>query len=248
MNQQRLLDGVVPTGTNRTASGYPIGPAMPMASDDYFVGEPGLVATFDFDYEKIIGFEKSLKWAQLTFFPPAWISCVCCAPCYLNQNVEWKARAQHVTLTVDGIRFVTEKRKSWCGLPCSDVGKESKTVPYDKITDCDVQEPAGTACCCCVERVLSTINIDTASSGGSSEAGPRHELQLTGLKYPNEFKQAVWGMKRGQAPAHATLPLSGMRPVQLESAPQQADMNAKVLVEIRDELREMNRLLRSGKQ
>ena len=37
-------------------------------------------------------------------------------------------------------RYVKEKRKSCCGLPCTDRGRESKTVPYDKITDCDVQE------------------------------------------------------------------------------------------------------------
>ena len=43
-----------------------------------------------------------------------------------------------------------EQRKTMCGLPCTDQGRESKTVPYDKITDCDVKEPAGTACCCCI--------------------------------------------------------------------------------------------------
>ena len=37
-------------------------------------------------------------------------------------------------------RYVKEKRKSCCGLPCTDRGRESKTVPYDKFTDCDVQE------------------------------------------------------------------------------------------------------------
>ena len=38
-------------------------------------------------------------------------------------------------------RYVKEKRKTCCGLPCTDKGRESKTVPYDKITDCDVQDP-----------------------------------------------------------------------------------------------------------
>ena len=43
------------------------------------------------------------------------------------------------------VRFVKEKRKSMCGLPCTDKGRESKTVPYDKITDCDVMDTcAGT--------------------------------------------------------------------------------------------------------
>lgn len=223
------------------AAGYTIGAAMPVAQDQYFAGEPGLIATFDFDYESIIDFQTSLQWAQFLFLPPVWSSCLCCYPCFLKQNVEWKTRAQHVTLTIDGIRYVSEKRKSLCGLPCSDVGKESKTVPYDKITDCDVQEPAGTACCCCVPRVLSTVNVDTASSGKSSEGVTRHELVLTGLKFPNEFKQAVWGMKRGQAPAHATMPLQPLR----AEAPVQAEMTAPLLIEIRDELRQMNALLRT---
>merc|ERR1719414_540784 len=108
----------------------------------------------------------------------------------------------HVALTVDGIKYVHDKRKSLCGLHFTDLGRESKTVPYDKITDCDVQEPAGTACCCCVQRLLSTLSIDTASSGNVGKEGrPQHELTLIGLKFPHEFKQAVWGMKRQQMPA-----------------------------------------------
>merc|ERR1712087_509310 len=123
-----------------------------------------------------------------------------------------------------------------CGLSCTDQGKESKTIPYDKITDCDVQEPAGTACCCCIQNVLSVVNVDTASSGGTnSEGGPRHELRLKGLKYPNEFKQAVWGMKRGQAPVAPSGHVQSM----VQMAPQQAQMDNAVLIEIRDELRQM---------
>eukprot|EP00928_Gymnodinium_smaydae_P030113 TRINITY_DN22471_c0_g1_i1.p1 TRINITY_DN22471_c0_g1~~TRINITY_DN22471_c0_g1_i1.p1 ORF type:complete len:237 (+),score=38.35 TRINITY_DN22471_c0_g1_i1:61-711(+) len=214
---------------------------MPVAADQYFAEEFGLVAAFDFDYDEIIDFNKNLAWTAFLVSPPAWFSSLCCVPCFLSQNVEWMARAQHVALTVDGIRYVREKRKAGCGLPCSDRGRESKTVPYDKITDCDVTEPAGTACCCCVQNTLSTVKVDTASSGATKDGLPRHELTLTGLKYPNEFKRAVWGMKRGQAPAGAAVPLDmGSRSAQ---APQQ--MNMDVLVEIRDELREMNKLMRA---
>merc|ERR1712194_930428 len=102
----------------------------------------------------------------------------------------------------------------------------------------------GTACCCCIQNVLSTVNIDTASSGASKEGLPRHELVLRGLKFPNEFKQAVWGMKRGQAPSNAAVPMNQAHTMQIATPPQQADMNNAVLVEIRDELRQMNSLLR----
>eukprot|EP00931_Biecheleriopsis_adriatica_P105095 TRINITY_DN79685_c0_g1_i1.p1 TRINITY_DN79685_c0_g1~~TRINITY_DN79685_c0_g1_i1.p1 ORF type:complete len:281 (+),score=48.79 TRINITY_DN79685_c0_g1_i1:117-845(+) len=211
----------------------------PAARDTYFANEPNLIAPFDFDYDTIIDFEKRLKWTIFMFTPPAWMSSCCCVPCFLNQNIEWDTRSQHVALTMDGIRFVKEKRKSLCGLPCSDKGRESKTVPYDKITDCDVQEPAGMACCCCVENRLSVVHIDTASSGGASaEGGVRHELVLKGLVEPSAFKHSVWGMKRRIAPAGATVPL-GSPPL---AAPAQQNMTV-LLTEIRDELRTLNRTM-----
>eukprot|EP00913_Durusdinium_trenchii_P029232 g27401.t1 len=136
---------------------------------------------------------------------------------YAPQNVEWDTRSQHVALTIDGIRFVKERRKTCCGLSCTDQGRESKTVPYDKITDCDVQEPAGTACCCCIERVLSTVNVDTASSG-PTDGGVRHELVLHGLVDAHAFKHSVWAMKRRLAgttgAVQTSMPVSS--PVQLE--------------------------------
>lgn len=214
----------------------------PSAGDGYFAGEPGMVAVFDFDYDVIAGFEKQLKWAQFGFLPCFWPSSLCCYPCFLNQNVEWNTRAQHVALTVDGIRYVKERRPAFCGMSWSDVGKESKTVPYDKITDCDVQEPAGAACCCCVPRVLSVVQVDTASSGTTKEGRPVHELELKGLKNASEFKQAVWGMKRGQAPPGTVLPLGARLGAAI---PQQMEMmSSPLLVELRDELRELNAHLR----
>lgn len=197
---------------------------------------------FDFDYERIIDFKKKLRWAQFLFVPPCWISTICCTPCFINQNVEWHTRAQHLALTVDGIKYVVGRHPSQCGLSCSDVGKASKTVPYDKITDCDVQEPAGTACCCCIENVLSAVQVDTASSGGGGEDGVRHELVLEGLVSAEEFKRAVWRVKRDPPAPRTGGPAAAG--AQLSSAPQQSDMNTGVLTEIRDELREMNKMLR----
>ena len=62
-----------------------------------------------------------------------------------------------------------------------------------KLTDCDVQLPAGSSgpFCCLVENVLTTVNVDTASSGA------KRELVLIGLKDPEQFKKDVWSMKRG---------------------------------------------------
>lgn len=209
------------------------------AADQFFSGDQGLVSVWDFDYDTIINFEVQVQSARILLFPPMWISALCCYPCFLKRNVEWSTRAQHLALTVDGIRYVSEKHPTLCGFSCTDRGRESKTVPYDKITDCDVQEPAGAACCCCIPNVLSQVNIDTASSGSSKE-GNTHELALRGLKRSNDFKQAVWAMKRGELPSNASVPLgAGL------IAPAQEHMHTQLLKEIRDELREMNSYMRA---
>lgn len=222
--------------------GEPVGTP---AADQFFNGDQGLISVWDFDYDMIIDFETQLSWAQFACMPPLWASCLCCYPCFLKQNVEWKARAQHVALTIDGIRYVTEKHPTCCGLSCTDKGKESKTVPYDKITDCDVQEPAGTACCCCIQNVLTKVHVDTASSGGNNQGVATHELSLKGLKSANDFKQAVWAMKRREIPRNAAVPLSSAP--ESQSAPLQEQMNTKLLEEIRDQLSELNRHLQNSK-
>jgi hypothetical protein len=212
---------------------------VPPASDEFFAGEEGTIAVFDFDYDTIIDFNTKFASSCCVFNPLCWIPGILCgAPCFLKKNIEWRARSQHVALTVDGIRYVKEQRKNCWGGHCCDQGKESKTVPYDKITDCDVKEPAGTACCCCVKRVLSAVHVDTASSG-VKDGATIHELDLQGLRFAADFKQAVWTMKRGEAPAHASVPLrTGMH-----SAPQQESMNSLMLAEMRgihEELRKLN--------
>eukprot|EP00746_Dinoflagellata_sp_MGD_P163658 gnl/MRDRNA2_/MRDRNA2_91832_c0_seq1.p1 gnl/MRDRNA2_/MRDRNA2_91832_c0~~gnl/MRDRNA2_/MRDRNA2_91832_c0_seq1.p1 ORF type:complete len:253 (-),score=50.45 gnl/MRDRNA2_/MRDRNA2_91832_c0_seq1:99-857(-) len=234
--QQRiLLENQAAVGAQPANQGQAVN--APHAVDEYFAGEEGTIAVFDFDYDKIVDFNTKWSWSCCVFNPLCWIpGALCGAPCFLKKNVEWFARSQHVALTVDGIRYVKEKRKSCWGCYCCDKGKESKTVPYDKITDCDVREPAGTACCCCVPRVLSAVHVDTASSGPNKDGVMKHELDLHGLRFASEFKQAVWTMKRGEAPAHATVPLqTGMYP-----APRQESMNTQLLTEIRDELQKLN--------
>merc|ERR1719379_2004268 len=111
------------------------------------------------------------------WFPLCW-PCIpfhfICGPENLKDAVE----AQHVCVTQDGIRYVVDTHKTNCRLDCQDVGKVTKTVPFDKLTDCDVEEPAGAEgpICCMVQRVLHTVNVDTASGNrGGGEGGPAHE-------------------------------------------------------------------------
>jgi len=172
-----------------------------MSQDQYFVGQEGVVQTFDFDYEKI----SEYRWevAKNNFLcqaanPLCWPLVICAAPQFLlcgYDNLKDKVECQHVCVTQDGIRYVVDKHKTQCRFDCQDQGKVTKTVPFDKLTDCDIEEPAGAEgpICCMVDRVLETVNLDTAS-GDRSFSG--HEMQLTGLVDSKGFKQLVWKMKR----------------------------------------------------
>mmetsp|Transcript_28652 Transcript_28652/g.66705 ORF Transcript_28652/g.66705 Transcript_28652/m.66705 type:complete len:218 (-) Transcript_28652:51-704(-) len=169
-------------------------------TDKYFDGTEGVIQVFDFDYEQILNFRWEVT--NRTFmlgllYPPSWL----CIPCHCiltKANLADAINAQHICLTQDGIRYVVDKHKTGCRCDCQDQGKVTKTVPYDKLTDCDVEEPAGAEgpICCMVQRVLHTVNVDTAS-GNRSEGG--HELAVVGLKEPAAFKEAVWRLKRGQS-------------------------------------------------
>jgi len=139
-------------------------------------------------------------------FLPNWYLC-------LKANLRDSIRAHHVAITRDGIKFVVDKHKTGCRLECQEKGKVSKTVPFDKITDCDVEEPAGASgpCCCLVPNVLSYVNVDTASSppGG-------HELHMAGLKDPNQFKKDVWAMKRGEPVDGIDSSVMGAAPIEMK--------------------------------
>merc|ERR1712046_303582 len=115
----------------------------------------------------------------------------CFSSC-IRPNIRDKTRATHLAISHDGVRFVVDRHLTQCRLQCQEMGKVSKTVPYDKMTDCDIEEPAGSSGCCCylVPNTLSVVHIDTASSGVVAVEGKtiqRHELTLRGLVDPESF-------------------------------------------------------------
>ena len=218
--------------------------------DQFFREEEGLIAVFDFDYENIVKYANELSCAFLLFPPVCIVSSLFCWPCVMKQNNEWNANAKHVAVTRDGIKFVQDQQKTCCGLACQDRGKKSKTVPFDKITDCDVEEPAG-AECFCVQRILYTVNVDTASGARGGEDGPSHELVLQGLKNPDGFKKLVWAMKRRyhaggpQATVFTAEPSMASPPKEMNMARDdftKEDTNA-ILREIQKELKNVNKNL-----
>ena len=220
--------------------------------DNFFANEEGLIAVFDFDYPQVASFLKSVActnmlvdgtlYGTLSLCLVPCLSSLCCYPCFFRQQIDWDVYSQHVAITRDGIKYVKDKRHRYCGLACQDAGKESKTVPFDKITDCDVIEPAG-ATNCCIDNVYSVVNVDTASSGNVM-----HELSLAGLKDPLEFKKLVWSMKRASAlgggqvasPSIAAPISLGM----IERGFGNDDTN-QILKDIRSELKEMNSNLKN---
>ena len=248
--------------------------------DDFFQDDEdaGIVAVFDFDYDKMVTmFTRTRFMGQMialgiatfhvgivfwTIEPlilllPLGLYLLTLTPFILQQQVRWFVYAQHVAITRDGIRFVNDRQSSWCGLSICDRGKNSKTVPFDKITDCDINEPAGNTYLC-IPNLLTKINVDTASSGGD---GHRHDLVISGLKDPYSFKKLVWAMKRSQETGYGYHPPSSSSAgkattsaVEMATMVRDAekagcsDANnhdiAGLLHDIRDELRQNNELLR----
>ena len=248
-------------------------------TDGFFQDEVegnGLVAVFDFDYAQMVDFNtKTAALGQIStvgclaaygvflggplgLIAPAAYTFATMWPCFLRPQVEWAQHSQHVAITRDGIRFVQDQRKSCWGLSVCDKGRHSKTVPFDKITDCDICEPAGSVCLC-IPRVLLTVNVDTASSGGE---GKRYELKLVGLKEAHKFKQLVWAMKRAMRDSSnggnsISTKNAYLAPQSLEmterysSSPPSVGDGGKVeflLRDIRDELRANNQLLKEIKE
>jgi hypothetical protein len=164
---------------------------VPVAA--YWADEPNLVREWEIDYDLLVSFDRSLECKNQA--ATCGLTCGLCLPflpCRLD-NIRDLDRAQHVAITRDGIRYSVGKHKTGCRCDCEDAGKVTKTVPFDKITDCDVKEPGGSSgpICCLQKNVIYTVVVDTASSGGDN-----HELIIRGLRDPKGFKEMVWQMKR----------------------------------------------------
>jgi len=205
-------------------------------SAEFFANEPNLYATFEFDKELTIKFRNDFQFYQscclcfCAFYPCSMCTYFMCD----KPNNRDVVNAQHLAVTVDGIKYVVEKHPSGCRANMCDVGKISKTVPFDKITDCDIEEPGGAEWCGLVPRVLSTVNVDTASG---------RDLVLSGLADPHKFKELVWKMKRDGTAA------GGAQTMPNSAPPQAMSMNrGSSDAEMVALLREQNELLKQQVQ
>jgi hypothetical protein len=73
--------------------------------DQFFNDMDGVIAVFDFDYDKTINFHWDVQkcvWfmSPITFL----LGSLVCQPCFAYQNIDWRIRAQHVAVHRDGIK------------------------------------------------------------------------------------------------------------------------------------------------
>jgi len=210
--------------------------------NSYFAAEPHLVGEFEIDKPLAIKYYTDLgcvgTWCCCIFSGGITLFTFYCCDAL---NIKDAVNAQHVAITIDGVKYVNEKHPTGCRFQMCDQGKVSKTIPFDKITDCDIEEPAGAEWCGLVPRVLNRVNIDTASG---------RDLSVEGLRDAQAFKETVWRMKRetanGAAAGNNRSPPIGMQ--MMDRSPMQADMNTSASASASSEmvslLKEQNELMR----
>eukprot|EP00465_Bigelowiella_longifila_P010380 CAMPEP_0185266384 /NCGR_PEP_ID=MMETSP1359-20130426/30895_1 /TAXON_ID=552665 /ORGANISM="Bigelowiella longifila, Strain CCMP242" /LENGTH=159 /DNA_ID=CAMNT_0027856171 /DNA_START=101 /DNA_END=580 /DNA_ORIENTATION=+ len=89
-------------------------------------------------------------------------------------------------IDADGVHYFVDKHKSGCRCQCEDKGAVTKFVPFDRIQDVTLQEPAGAVPeCCCVQQRLHHVGIQTAGASGAPE------IDVWGIKDAIGFRNAV---------------------------------------------------------
>jgi hypothetical protein len=102
-------------------------------TDDFFDDQDDVIAVFDFDYDGMESRYTCVTWGSYlagSFCCPNlfWYSLLGLVPCFLNRNVKWNVRAQHIALTKAGILFVHDTRKFGYGWSSTDIQKHTKLV------------------------------------------------------------------------------------------------------------------------
>lgn len=169
-----------------------------------------LVAEYEFDKDNL-----TLEWNQMmlaTYLNPC---CVPCIPCWVGKyymvdqpNIQDKIASMRLYLTSDNIEFqdgpyYTSFRHNCFGRR----GKTQQVIPFDRVQDVRLVEPAGNFCCCFPFR-NTLVGVQTAGSafpsvgqwvpGAAFQAGKAGgaEIDVWGLKDPHGFRQRVFEMKK----------------------------------------------------
>jgi hypothetical protein len=181
------------------------GPARPNEIDPFFKKSDGVLKTYEIDYDKLASFDKEVAFSNLVglgCFPP--VGCIAlaiAAPVYYlfaKQNINDVAHAQHLAITPDGIRFVVDRHKAGCRLDCQDVGKVSKTVPYDKMC-ASLHRPSQPpdksslpACSPVIRKLTSPGPVRTLLYGAARHAPPAGPTATSRSRRDRLGRAATW--------------------------------------------------------
>jgi len=165
--------------------------------------DDSVLREYQLDYDEKVRYgQQHGKWSTLAqlLWPCHWPCCpgiVAWAYCFLPKNEEDQARAQHLLVTVDGVKYVVDKHKAGLRFSFADEAAQSQLVPYDKISDVSVIEPAGAEnldlyeiCpCYTIPRTLNTVIV--------SQTGNGYPIVVEGVADAQKFKHDVLVMRRG---------------------------------------------------
>ena len=123
---------------------------------------------------------------------------------FIDANQADAAYCRWVAVSQDNVYIIRKKRGSGCRCSCQDIGETRKLIPIANIQDVMITEPAGTAVCCFINNVLTTVRIQAAASHGGTEYekwdyDPESDRDyLMGLQDPKRFRDVVMGLKKGR--------------------------------------------------
>jgi energy-converting hydrogenase Eha subunit E len=127
-------------------------------------------------------------------------------PFHLRRAVQRDVRSLHAAVTRDGIAYVRDRRPSWWGVPCWNVGRSCHVVSFDYVTDCTVVEPlCGPAPCSSLvlRDAITTVHVESTArrcywkdSENKNQIRRSHMLTVRGLRDPAGFTRLVWAMQR----------------------------------------------------
>jgi len=164
----------------------------PRLPDVLLMADPdAVVETFPIDVDIVIEeLTKKLVLGKLCLW--AWPCLICTIPAfflYEQKNMDVRVKSIKLYITSENIKY--EEGPYFTGCRCDACGKQgkiSRAVPFDRVQDVLLEEPAGNYCCCFPEK-LDRTQVQTAGSDGA-------EMTIQGLKDGKHFKEVVLDMKR----------------------------------------------------
>lgn len=186
-----------------------------MSANVQIVGRPleverQILKKFDFNTELL-----RTEWNQQSLLPILWPCCVpfwpIALPTYFlctQPNIDDKIKSMKIVLTDEQIEYEEGPYFTcWRHDAFGKQGKVNKVIPYDRVQDVRVEEPAGNYCCCFPFKITlvsvqtaggSVGHVQTWMPGKEFQQGKIgiSELELWGLEDAVSFRNMVLDMKK----------------------------------------------------